>query len=177
MKETIEKKEPNFEGYQMIGDSQLRRFGEKIMNLRGEYREKGGKRINLCIGGQTIEQLTRELKHANNLEKQLIVMIGTNDLLRDKEVKNICNDYDKLVEVLLEKADKIILVTIPPIPKLGENDRWQSFKQTRGPYQKDTASFGQILSKMATNAIRSKMAQQRGTLKKMAHNNMGRQQH
>ncbi|KAG8253627.1 hypothetical protein J6590_030902 [Homalodisca vitripennis] len=131
MKETIEKKEPNFEGYQMIGDSQLRRFGEKIMNLRGEYREKGGKRINSCIGGQTIEQLTRELKHANNLEKQLIVMIGTNDLLRDKEVKNICNDYDKLVEVLLEKADKIILVTIPPIPKLGENDRYHLNKLER----------------------------------------------
>ncbi|KAG8320383.1 ATP-dependent RNA helicase ddx25 [Homalodisca vitripennis] len=131
MKETIEKKEPNFEGYQMIGDSQLRRFGEKIMNLRGEYREKGGKRINLCIGGQTIEQLTRELKHSNNLEKQLIVMIGTNDLLRDKEVKSICNDYDKLVEVLLEKGDEIILVTIPPIPKLGENDRYHLNKLER----------------------------------------------
>ncbi|KAG8255446.1 hypothetical protein J6590_092643 [Homalodisca vitripennis] len=131
MKETIEKKEPNFEGYQMIGDSQLRRFGEKIMNLRGEYREKGGKRINLCIGGQTIEQLTRELKHTNNLERQLIVMIGTNDLLRDKEVKSICNDYDKLVEVLLEKAEKIILVTIPPIPKLAENDRYHLNKLER----------------------------------------------
>ncbi|KAG8299472.1 hypothetical protein J6590_100488 [Homalodisca vitripennis] len=72
--------------------------------------------------------------------------------------------------------------------------RWQSFKQ----YQGDAASFGQILSKMATNAIRSKMAQQRdtqkidtanvgqifskmvqqrGTRNKMAHNYMGRQQH
>ncbi|KAG8260026.1 hypothetical protein J6590_106250, partial [Homalodisca vitripennis] len=51
--------------------------------------------------------------------------------------------------------------------------RWQSFKQ----YQGDAASFGQILSKMETNTIRSKMVQQRGTRNKMAHNYMGRQQH
>ncbi|KAG8291902.1 hypothetical protein J6590_050813 [Homalodisca vitripennis] len=101
------------------------------MNLRGEYKEKGGKRINLCIGGQTIDQLTRELKHANNLERQLIVMIGTNDLLRDKEVRSICDDYEKLVEVLLEKGEKIILVTIPPIPKLSENDRYHLNKLER----------------------------------------------
>ncbi|KAG8283636.1 hypothetical protein J6590_014160 [Homalodisca vitripennis] len=50
---------------------------------------------------------------------------------------------------------------------------WQSFKQ----YQGNAASFGQILSKMATNTIRSKMVQQRGTGNKKAHNYMGRQQH
>lgn len=57
-------------------------------------------------------------------------MIGTNDLLRGTSFEAMRDDFDELLNLLRKDAKKIILLTIPPVLKLkNDEDHWNRLKK------------------------------------------------
>ncbi|GLH16151.1 Uncharacterized protein GBIM_20504 [Gryllus bimaculatus] len=110
--------EPVFYGFQLVGDSLLLRFAEQM--LRRECKNDAIlHRLGLCVSGQTIEQLRRRVQSE-------VAALGNKG--RDIEKMKFC--FDQLVDILEETVRRLIILTLPPIPKL-EDDRWfrMKFKQ------------------------------------------------
>lgn len=53
------------------------------------------------------------------LTQKVILLIGTNDVLCDRSLPNMIRHYRNLIQLLrLRKVTKIVILTLPPIPKL-----------------------------------------------------------
>ncbi|PSN50019.1 hypothetical protein C0J52_03294 [Blattella germanica] len=117
--------EPVLNSYQLLGDSLLVRFAEQI--LRREVKLVHGTRtIGMCVSGQKLMDLLHKVSMKEfPLTKKLIVLIGTNDILQNTGHDDMCATLKYLLGELLLEAKRIILLTIPPIPKLQDrSDQW-----------------------------------------------------
>uniref|UniRef100_A0A1B6BZT7 OSK domain-containing protein n=1 Tax=Clastoptera arizonana TaxID=38151 RepID=A0A1B6BZT7_9HEMI len=111
--------DPNFIGYQLVGDSQFCRFGQQILNLERVATPNGKGRIGICVSGQTILDLHNRVKEGYYpISKKIILMIGTNDLLRNQDGMTMCHHLSDLVYTLKQRTENIVLFTLPPIPKI-----------------------------------------------------------
>ncbi|KAK7874103.1 hypothetical protein R5R35_004647 [Gryllus longicercus] len=122
--------EPVFYGFQLVGDSLLLRFAEQM--LRRECKnEASPRRLGLCVSGQTVEQLRRRLQsQAAALGNKVVLLVGTNDLLQGRDIEKMKFSFDQLVDILEETVQRLIILTLPPIPKLEDDRRFRmKFKQ------------------------------------------------
>lgn len=75
--------------------------------------------VGQAQGGITISEMLVKLKNNNQpLADKLIIHLGANDFLRHKSVADMQKDYDDQAQFLSEKDKQLVLLTIPPIPKL-----------------------------------------------------------
>lgn len=118
--------DPNFAGYQLVGDSQMVRFGEQVLGLQRLQTPTKSARIGICVSGQTISELHRRVRQKfYPIDKKIVLMIGTNDFLRNAEVSTMCHELSSLVKSLQESASNIVILTLPPVPKLSfREDHW-----------------------------------------------------
>lgn len=50
--------------------------------------------------------------------------------LQETDVKNMISLYKELLQLLKEKAEKIVLITLPPIPKqIDDNRHWEMWNE------------------------------------------------
>ena len=115
---------PLYKQHQLLGDSQLMRFSTHLLGYKQETEYKGDRctrRVGYCVSGQRIDDLNVLLrKHNYDVGDKVIVMIGTNDLLRGGSHEKMCSDYDNILNNLRTRCSRVVLVTIPPIPRLGK---------------------------------------------------------
>ncbi|RZF32224.1 hypothetical protein LSTR_LSTR011496 [Laodelphax striatellus] len=114
---------PVFNGYQLIGDSQLVRFSETILGLQREFTHSSSGSIGLCVSGQKISELHRRVwEKIHPVGEQVILLIGTNDLLKGTKTNVMCVRLKFLIEDILLTAKKIVVLTLPPVPKLSHSE-------------------------------------------------------
>ncbi|XP_049842009.1 uncharacterized protein LOC126292199 [Schistocerca gregaria] len=120
--------EPCFEDYQLIGDSLLLRFSEQLLFYKCKTDEYNGARaLGLCVSGQTVgELLRRVVSEMYPISKKVILLIGTNDMLRDTKMDLMKRKLRRVVKELTLRTEKIIVLTLPPVPRLSHKpDHWQ----------------------------------------------------
>ncbi|KAF5302369.1 hypothetical protein FQA39_LY10408 [Lamprigera yunnana] len=126
---------PTYKDFQLIGDSQLLRFSEQILSYKKYIRRRnldvGSRRLGYCVSGQVIADLKeRMLKMEYGISKKVLLLIGTNDFLRNTPLHSMCDTYNSIVELLKNECSHIILLTIPPIPLLANYTKyWIQLKQ------------------------------------------------
>ena len=102
-------------GYTLLGDSQLQRFA-RFCSLDDSF----------CFPGCVISELKIHLKNSST-PKKAILLIGSNDLLKDTAIPDLKRDYISLVRYLLRNCDKVVLTLCPVIPrKVYERRHWQA---------------------------------------------------
>ncbi|XP_031327392.1 uncharacterized protein LOC116165286 [Photinus pyralis] len=120
-----------------LGDSVLRRVlveGQGVSTSR----IYGKLVVDLCIGGQTISQLRKRVERSRSDESEwfvprntpLVVLIGTNDILRSGRASVVFNNLKRLL-ITLEKWSRITpitLCTLPPIKHASPDVRHQLHK-------------------------------------------------
>ncbi|XP_075233922.1 uncharacterized protein LOC142331749 isoform X2 [Lycorma delicatula] len=123
--------EPMFSGHQLVGDSQLLRFSQYILGMQRKIDINGKGWLGLCVGGQRICDLhKRVLEGIIPLAKKLVVLIGTNDLLKGTSSSEMCKGLHNLLMTLFKTAEKIVLLTLPPVPKIAYlSEHWQKLKK------------------------------------------------
>ncbi|XP_046685959.1 uncharacterized protein LOC124371665, partial [Homalodisca vitripennis] len=115
--------------HQLIGDSQFCRFGEQLLGLRRVPTPNSSGRIGICVSGQTISDLHRRVKEkVYPISNKVILMIGTNDFLKNADISKMCRELSALIKTLQETVSSIILLTLPPIPKLEKKYGTSHFK-------------------------------------------------
>jgi len=121
--------QPELIGYQMLGDSQFCRFGQQLLGLRRVPMPGCPGRIGICVSGQTIPDLHRRVKEKfYPISDKVILMIGTNDFLRNADISTMCSELGALVRTLQETVTNLVLLTLPPIPKLEMKQNLHHFK-------------------------------------------------
>ncbi|KAK5643387.1 hypothetical protein RI129_007232 [Pyrocoelia pectoralis] len=114
-----------YKGFQLIGDSQLLRFA--CQYLHGcRSRELG-----YCVSGQKIAELAERLEQkAYTISNKVIMLIGTNDFTYRTPLDNMYHSYNAIVKLLKENGtNKLILLTVPPIPKLDDSKKhWRELE-------------------------------------------------
>ncbi|XP_067011639.2 maternal effect protein oskar-like [Anabrus simplex] len=116
---------PMFFSYQLIGDSMLLRFAEQILGLRCKY-ENGLRFLGYCVSGQTLKDLRMRLKaEFYRVSDKVILLIGTNDLLRDTKPDRMQTRMKSILRYIRETASEVVVLTVPPVPKLAfKEDHW-----------------------------------------------------
>ncbi|KAK3933224.1 N-acylneuraminate cytidylyltransferase [Frankliniella fusca] len=106
---------PEIDNICIIGDSIALRMVKTITQ------DNSNGRFLLCQGGLTTEILKDNLKtnYLNYQQKDVLVMIGTNDILQNVESEIILKNLSEIItELHRKKVGVIYLVTIPLSPKL-----------------------------------------------------------
>ncbi|XP_046665751.1 uncharacterized protein LOC124357757 isoform X2 [Homalodisca vitripennis] len=86
-------------------------------------------RIGLCVSGQTVSDLHKRVKEKfYPISDKIIIMIGTNHVLQNADISTTCRELSALIKTLQEIVRSIILLTLPPIPKLEEKYGPSHFK-------------------------------------------------
>lgn len=70
----------------------------------------------LCASGQTIAEATariRRFSDTNNM--RLIINIGSIDIMTNRFMVDICNDYINLVKICRKRKIDIVITTLAPI--------------------------------------------------------------
>lgn len=79
------------------------------------------------MSGQKVGDLLRRVKdNFASVSEKVVLLIGTNDLLRGTSFEAMRDDLQSLLKQLRSKgAERIILLTLPPVPRLnGNGDHW-----------------------------------------------------
>ncbi|KAK4886747.1 hypothetical protein RN001_003018 [Aquatica leii] len=121
-----------YRGFQLIGDSQLLRFSEQLLQICVPTTSSGeSRRLGYCISGQKIREIEQRLISKDYpIGKKIIMLIGTNDFLYNTSFDNMCSTYKSIVSFLKENVQHIILLTVPPVPKLaGRAEYWIKLKR------------------------------------------------
>lgn len=114
---------PVFRKYQLLGDSQLVRFSQVLLGLRKWSLKSHKSRIGYCVSGQRIAELGARIRASEcKLNPNVIVLIGTNDMRRNIDILTIIQSYSDLVSQLSRLCEKIVLLTIPPLPFLHDQN-------------------------------------------------------
>lgn len=104
------------------------RFSIEMLNKKPQF-VSGKRAVGLCIGGQNVPQLNHMIsQNSDKVHKKVMLMIGTNDFLQRVPVNHICEKVKMLVEQLNNLKKELIILTIPPIPKLVEADKYHFHK-------------------------------------------------
>lgn len=71
------------------------------------------------MSGQKIENLLHRVETGfGAVSEKIVLMIGTNDLLRGTTFEKMHDDLKELLDLLSKNAKTIILLTLPPVPRL-----------------------------------------------------------
>lgn len=101
-----------FRNHQLIGDSQFVRFAEQIIFSCTIKNRK----IQYCVSGQTTSDLYNLLNAGGSpIHNSVILMIGTNDLVKRKNLIQAKIMFERTVNLLRVKAERIVLFTLPPV--------------------------------------------------------------
>lgn len=75
------------------------------------------KRHGLCASGQTLRAATRYLLQPGTVvrKKNLIINLGTIDILKGSQVIDLKFDYDRLLDACLSKGIEPIITTLTPL--------------------------------------------------------------
>ncbi|KAK7867463.1 hypothetical protein R5R35_009773 [Gryllus longicercus] len=124
---------PLLDGYQLIGDSLLLRFAEQVLFERCIY-DNGMRYLGLCVSGQTIEELKERVENKfSPVGEKIILLIGTNNILQGASADDMRDSLVELLDLLDERAKRIVILTLPPIPKLENDGRfWYKFNSYNG---------------------------------------------
>ncbi|KAK3922252.1 Maternal effect protein oskar [Frankliniella fusca] len=116
-----EKPKPMWNEYQLVGDSLMGRLAVKLGHKVPYNNHVKAKQLGLIRHGQTTNQLLSALYEKQKpLASQTIVMIGTNDILKDSNVALTKRNIIRIIQYLADKCKKVIIITLPPIPALKE---------------------------------------------------------
>lgn len=64
-----------------------------------------------------------------DISEKVVLMIGTNDLLCGTSFEAMCEDLKELLKLLSKDTKTIILLTVPPVLKLkNDEDHWNRLK-------------------------------------------------
>ncbi|KAG8226836.1 hypothetical protein J437_LFUL007086 [Ladona fulva] len=119
--------------YQLLGDSLLVRFADQILNSKAVIGENGKYCNGLCVSGQTIDGLIEKVLNCSlPLEPKVIVLIGTNDFLKGSTFNEVRSCMLRLLDVLKTKVSEILLLTVPPIPRLKMSTFWDDWEKYNG---------------------------------------------
>ncbi|XP_046388049.1 uncharacterized protein LOC124157406 [Ischnura elegans] len=123
---------PFIGSYQLLGDSLFVRFADQVLKSPAAIGEHGKFCNGFCVSGQTISDLDQRVSK-DFRSTDVIVMIGTNDFLRRARVQNMTNDMRRLLDFLEYTAEKVVILTVPPIPRLENNPdfwhQWESYNK------------------------------------------------
>ncbi|KAF2899634.1 hypothetical protein ILUMI_06543 [Ignelater luminosus] len=125
---------PHYRDHQLLGDSQLLRFSEQILHCKANliHAEDGKfRRLGYCVSGQTIKDLQqRILNNEYKLADKVIMLIGTNDMIQRTDMKSMFENYSSIIEMLKPKTERIVLLTVPPLPKfMYDHNVWRRLRQ------------------------------------------------
>ena len=77
--------------------------------------------IKLAQNGEKTTDVVKKIEKDNNHYQILILAVGINDLLQDDnvsancDIKAIIENYEKILDVAIKKADKIIIQSVLPV--------------------------------------------------------------
>ncbi|KAJ1518936.1 hypothetical protein ONE63_011453 [Megalurothrips usitatus] len=117
---------PLWNDFQLIGDSIMSRLARRccpsstpVFNAQSHTRQLGA-----IVHGQTVSQLGHVLSKPKRpaLHNQGIMLIGTNDLIKKVPLESTKQGLEKVIENLCSQMEKLILMTVPPIPRQAEKD-------------------------------------------------------
>lgn len=109
-----------------LGDSIMRRT---VTNMGMDHSFKSGNKIcvDLCVGGQTVLNLKRRLRfsesdnsmwHFKAQNATLVLMIGTNDILKGTNMKSFKKALQWMIKDLMKMGvRRLLMCTIPPLYK------------------------------------------------------------
>ncbi|XP_034254934.1 uncharacterized protein LOC117653398 [Thrips palmi] len=112
---------PLWNGHQIFGDSMMLRFAGLTTSARPSFNKSlNANQLGYCVSGQTSGQLLRFMKSKQRpkMAKKAILMIGTNNILKRVPLEESKRALSNIVEELKKSTDKLIVMTIPPVPKL-----------------------------------------------------------
>ncbi|KAB0799495.1 hypothetical protein PPYR_07375 [Photinus pyralis] len=119
---------PMYNGFQLVGDSQLVRFHNQVLS-KGEGFARS---LGYCVSGQKIADLeTRIRTKPYTICDKIILLIGTNDFTHKTPMAAMCDSYDSILKLLQENgANKIILLTVPPVARMKDRKmHWTMLKR------------------------------------------------
>ncbi|XP_034243721.1 uncharacterized protein LOC117646704 isoform X1 [Thrips palmi] len=103
-------------GYQLIGDSMLLRFSQQILR-QPPILSESIRFLGYCVSGQRIGDLLKRLKSGfYHIGSNVVLMIGTNDLVKNCQAEQMIHELRRVLDYLCTKAEKIVVLTLPPVP-------------------------------------------------------------
>ncbi|KAK3933071.1 ADP-ribose glycohydrolase OARD1 [Frankliniella fusca] len=120
--------QPSFMGWQVLGDSNMVRFCVRFGLYSQSPLERFPKQLGLCISGQRMKSLHFLISAGAQLHDNVIVMIGTNDILQIFRLSQYRTDikqtlratFFQLCKILSSRCRRVLFVTLPPIPAHAE---------------------------------------------------------
>ncbi|XP_034241111.1 uncharacterized protein LOC117645190 isoform X2 [Thrips palmi] len=107
---------PSIFGYQLIGDSMLLRFSQQILG-QPPILSESIRFLGYCVSGQRIGDLLKRLKSGfYHIGSKVVLMIGTNDLVKNCQAEQMIHELRRVLDYLCTKAEKIVVLTLPPVP-------------------------------------------------------------
>ncbi|KAF5300372.1 hypothetical protein FQR65_LT00993 [Abscondita terminalis] len=124
---------PMYRGFQLIGDDSFLRFAEELLSYKSFiplFTTGSTRRISYCRNGQTIEEMEIYIgKNLYPIGQRIILLVGSNDFLKNASVEDMYRNYTSLVKFLEGITEHLVLLTVPPIPELAESvDHWVKLK-------------------------------------------------
>ncbi|PNF37648.1 hypothetical protein B7P43_G12000 [Cryptotermes secundus] len=121
--------QPQLRSYQLVGDSLLLRFAEQILHMEANTVD-GVRSIGLCVSGQKVADLLKKVKlELHPVADKIVLLIGTNDILQKTEKSQLRLTMWTLLKELRRRARRIVLLTLPPIPKIQfRPDYWEQIE-------------------------------------------------
>jgi maternal-effect protein oskar len=109
-----------------LGDDFL--LGFAILELKEEANRTGGLlQSGLCVSGMTISKATSKLRDLRNQKfDRILIYLGSFDIINGKQLIELMNDFDELVDVCLRMNLKAVACTLAPLPLHEEGNRMET---------------------------------------------------
>nr|CAD7579535.1 unnamed protein product [Timema californicum] len=116
------------------GDTSIGHPGESDLPYTG-CAANGALQIGLCVSGQKAAQLLRRLRSvlldSMPLLDNILLMIGVNDFLQGNRLGILKMRLLKIVKLLSSHNKNVVVLTVPPIPKLSMEYNVQLLKYNK----------------------------------------------
>ncbi|XP_050085124.1 uncharacterized protein LOC126570985 [Anopheles aquasalis] len=109
---------PSFHKHQLVGDD----FFLSIAKCELDYSFDQGHEIamsGLCISGLTLAEAARRVEAAPYIASQVLVNVGTVDLLHGRQMIDLIQDFDMLMDRFRERNVEPLMTTLAPIANTG----------------------------------------------------------
>ncbi|XP_071453002.1 maternal effect protein oskar [Hetaerina americana] len=113
---------PMIFGHQLLGDSHMLNVAE-MLGYQLDWIQPDS--IGLCISGQTIIGLRRRLQNTLEINEKVILMIGNNEFQRGLDQETIKMNFLHLVEYLLGRVRKLVILTTVPSPEMIDGEAYR----------------------------------------------------
>lgn len=112
----------------LIGDDFL--LGFAMLELKEQTNRNGNLlQSGLCVSGMTISMATNRLRAIRNHKfERVLIYLGSFDIINGRELIELMNDFDELIEVCKKKQLKAIACTLAPLPLHEYGNRLDTLK-------------------------------------------------